>query len=76
MYNCFKQFVFDHEHQAYHVKAVENEEDGKAIYSYDSLVDFNVFHCKKDQFGQKYVPVKYDLGDIIKEHAEGRNPLH
>ena len=67
---------FDYKHQAYHVTSVENKEDEKAVCSYNSLVDFNVFHCKKGHLGQQYVPVKYDLGDIIKEHAEGRNPLH
>lgn len=67
---------FDHKYQAYCVRDVENYEDCTTICPYDSLVDFNVFHCKKDKHGNQYVPVKYDLCDIIEEHAEGRNPLH
>ncbi|XP_028417997.1 uncharacterized protein LOC114542721 [Dendronephthya gigantea] len=65
---------FDEKHQAYRVS--ESTEDVTGIYPYDSLVDFNVFHCKKDKENNKYVAVKYDLRDIIEEHIEGRNPLH
>ena len=54
-----------------------NDEDNRpVIYSHESMVDFNVFHIKKDQYGNQYAPVKYDLDDIIKEHVKGRNPLN
>ena len=65
---------FDYKHQAYHVREIEELSTG--VCPYESLVDFNVFHCKKDQDGNKYVPVKYDLRDITTEHAQGENPLY
>ena len=57
----FHTECFDYKHQAYRVTTIGSEENKKAVYSYDSLVDFNVFHCKKDKHGQQYVPVKYDV---------------
>ena len=60
--------------QAYHVKEIE--EVRTRVCPYESLLDFNVFHPKKDQDGNHYVPVKYDLRDLMIEHVKGKNPLH
>ena len=65
---------FDFKHQAYHVR--ETEEVSTRVCPYEVLLDFNVFHCKKDQNGNRYVPVKYDLRDLMTEHIQGENPLH
>ena len=66
---------FDHSHQAYHVMEQSNE-DGLHVCAYESLLDYNVFHLKRDEHGNKYVPVKYELDDIIEEHVQGCNPLN
>lgn len=66
---------FDYHHQAYQVtERTDNEKS--VICSFESLVDFNVFHMKRDHRGNKYIPVKYDIDDLIEEHVEGRNPFH
>ena len=63
---------FHHHHQVYEVRKQRNEDNSPVIYSHESMVDFNVFHIKKDQYGNQHVPVKYD----IEEHVKGRNPLN
>ena len=45
----------DYNHQAYLVR--ESRCDENIICSYDGLVDFNVFHIKKDE-SESYLPVK------------------
>ena len=42
---------------------------------YDRLLDFNVY-SSQDLNGKLYVPLKYDLTDIIDLHIKGENPLH
>ena len=54
---------------------MENETVVTGIASYESLVDFNVFHTHEDSDGELYVPVKYDIADILEQHTKGRNPL-
>ena len=62
---------FDYYHQAYEIAAANNI--GKSMmFSAEGLVDYNVFQVKKDQHGNTYVPVKYDLDDILEEHVEGQ----
>ena len=62
---------FDYYHQAYEIAAANNTGESM-ICSAEGLVDYNVFHVKKDQHGNTYVPVKYDLDDILEEHVEGQ----
>ena len=58
------------------VRKLIDEDNSPVIYSHENMVDFNVFHIRKDQYGNQYVPVNYDLDDIIEEHVKGRNPLN
>ena len=53
-----------------------SKRENSIVYSYESLVDYNVFHIKKDSNGTLYVQVKYDLDDIMEEHVYERNPLN
>ena len=39
------------------------------------LLDYNVYSLQKLTNGL-YIPLKYDLRDIIREHIVGDNPLH
>jgi hypothetical protein len=66
---------FDYLHQAYQVTKLDGGESCGRVFSYESIVDYNVFHIKKDHYGNQYVPVKYDIDDLMEEHVEGRNPL-
>ena len=68
-----KHYVSVNASKSYHVK--ENEAMETGIASYESLVDFNVFHTHEDSEGGLYIPVKYDIVDIIEQHAKGKNPL-
>ena len=54
---------------------MESETVVTGIASYESLVDFNVFHTHEDSDDELYVPVKYDIADILEQHTNGRNPL-
>ena len=54
----------------------ENKEVCTRVCTYEGLLDFNVFHPKKDQDGNHNVPVKYDLRDLMIEHVKCENPLH
>ena len=67
---------FDYNHQAYQVSRLTSGRENSIVYSYESLVDYNVFRIKKDSYGTLYVPVKYDLDDIMEEHVYERNPLN
>ena len=69
----FETLCFSDRFQAYHVRKTVAAET--VITSYESLVDFNVFHYHEDSEGESYVPVKYDIGDLIEQHAKGENPL-
>lgn len=79
---CFAEFVyfevaaldticFDEATQAYKVDEVEGD---ISFCSYDSLVDYNVFHLKRLS-GCNFIPVKYDICDILELHASGDNPF-
>ena len=61
---------FDFKHQAYHVR--ETEEVSTHLCPYKVLLAFNIFHSKKDQNGNHYVPVKYNLRNIMNEHVQGK----
>ncbi|CAB4011337.1 Hypothetical predicted protein [Paramuricea clavata] len=62
-------------HMAYQVTKLDGGESCGRVFSYESIVDYNVFHIKKDHYGNQYVPVKYDIDDLMEDHVEGRNPL-
>lgn len=70
--NVYETICFEQNVQAYLVKATTETR----LSSYESLVDFNVFHLKKDFTGNLYLPVKYNIDDIVEEHILGDNPLH
>ena len=53
---------------------LSNEKEN-VVCPYENLVDYNIFHIKKDHHGNNYVPVKYDLDNLIDEHVQGQNPL-
>lgn len=72
-YSPVETLCFSKRFQAYHVRETVAAETG--IASYESLVDFNVFHTHEDNEGEAYIPVKYDVDDLIEQHAKGKNPL-
>ena len=55
-------------YQAYNVKYTDVEE--VFICPYERLVDFNVYHIKKVE-QELYIPIKYDVDDIVEEYAIG-----
>ena len=67
---------FDCKYQACHVMEIEDEELCTAVYAYECVVDFNVFHVKTTNTRKMYIPTKYNLNDIMVEHVKGLNPLH
>lgn len=64
---------FDIKFQAYLIESVEPPV--VRFCSYDSLVDYNVFHVKKDKHKNEYVSVKYDIDDLLEEHMKLNNRL-
>lgn len=42
---------------------------------YNRMLDFNVYSLQRHS-DAVYIPLKYDLRDIIREHIVGENPLH
>ena len=42
---------------------------------YTSMLDFNVYSILK-QFDATFIPIKYNLRDLIRLHVVGENPLH
>ena len=64
---------FDEHYQAYYIK--ELTEQNSFICSYESLLDYNVFHFKLAE-GKTFVPVKYYIEDLIQEHLNETSPLH
>ena len=72
-YMPLETLYFSERFQAYHVKYVADVDT--KLCSYESLVDYNVFHSHEDNEGELYVPVKYDIVDLMEQHMEGKNPL-
>ena len=72
-YKLLETLCFRERFQAYQVKYVLDSET--EVCSYESLVDFNVLHIHEDHEGELYVPVKYDIMDLIEQHLKGDNPL-
>ena len=72
--SLYKTVCFEYNFQAYLVEIPSPSKD--FICSYERLVDFNVFHEKFDENSNIYIPVKYDIDDIIEEHCKDCNPLH
>ena len=64
---------FNEEFQAYQVKSSEEVET--KLCPYESLVDFNILHLHEDNEGGLYVPMKYDITDLMEQHLKGDNPL-
>ena len=55
-------------YQTFKVKCIDDEEI--FICPYERLVDFNVYHIKKVE-QELYIPIKYDIDDIVEEYAIG-----
>ena len=70
---CHFRHCFRDQFQAYQV--VKHEAD-RAVCAYENIVDFNIFHIHEDSTGEKYIPVKYDINDLIEQHVIGRNPMN
>ena len=68
----YRTICFEHIYQAYLIERMPEEE---FLCSYERLVDYNVFHEKKDDLDNTYVSVKYDIDDLIEEHSKDFNPL-
>ena len=45
-------------------------EDNQFNCSYESLVDYNVFHIIEFN-NSLYISVKYDIDDLVEEHYKG-----
>ena len=67
----FSTMHFEQCLQAYNVEEVTNE-DNQFICSYESLVDYNVFHIIEFN-NSLYISVKYDIDDLVEEHYKGHN---
>ena len=52
-----------------------SEEVETKLCPYESLVDFNILHLHEDNEGGLYVPMKYDIADLMEQHLKGDNPL-
>ena len=72
-YKPLETLCFSERFQAYHVKSVIDLPT--ELCSYESLVDFNVPRIHEANEGEQYVPVKYDIVDLIEQHLRGENPL-
>lgn len=69
----FRTSHFEFIYQAYLIEEQTQKQD--AIVAYESLVDYNIFHKIHQSDGKFYVPVKYDINDLMEEHLKGSNPL-
>lgn len=65
---------FSESYQAYKIRQIVNV-TGHVICPFENLVDCNVFHIHKDSSGNLYIPVKYDIDDLMEQHVNERNPL-
>ena len=72
-YTLMDTLCFNEEFQAYQVKSSEEVET--KLCPYESLVDFNILHLHEDNEGGLYVPMKYDIADLMEQHLKGDNPL-
>ena len=72
--SLYETVYFEYSYQAYMVKKCNPEKT--RICSYERLVDYNVFHEKEDHASNTYIPVKYDLDDIVEEYWKDANPLN
>ena len=61
----YKTIAMSLRYQAYQVEISDSKET--YICPYERLVDFNVYHTKCSD-GASYIPIKYDLNDIIDEY--------
>lgn len=73
-YLQFETLCFSDIYQAYKVKEISDTLT-HSICSYESLVDYNVFHVHVNHLEEMYIPVKYDICDLMEQHVKGKNPL-
>ena len=45
------------------------------FYFYNCVLDYNLYSLQ-EQLGTAFIPLKYDLNDLISLHVVGENPLH
>ena len=69
----FETVRFNDIFQSYEVKELVNEPT--KIVPQDSLLDYNVFHTKIVDEDSIFVPTKYSLKGILRQHQLGKNPL-
>jgi len=69
----YSTILFEANLQSYFVEEI-SDEDNQYICSYESLVDYNVFHILEND-GSLYVSVKYDIDDVVEEHCKEQNCL-
>lgn len=74
-YVPFETVCFNETFQAYHVRATECHQGNDGLYAYESLVDYSVFHTHENGLGELFIPVKYDIDDLLEQHVKGTNPL-
>jgi len=63
--SLYQTVCLEYCYQAYNVEQLQEKEI--FICAYERLVDYNVFHIKSIN-GELYIPVKYDIDDIIEEY--------
>ena len=72
---CALQTIkFTDKFQAYHVET-NNQTPVINFCSYESRVDYNIFHIKNDIHRNEYVSVNYDIDDLLEEYMKSNNPL-
>lgn len=72
-YTPFRTVEFDVNLMAYEVE--EPESNVTEFCHFNLILDYNVYFIQRPVSGL-YIPLKYDLRDIIKQHVIGENPLH
>lgn len=73
-YLSLQTVCFAERFQAYQVEETHDAQS-LGLCPYERLVDFNVFHLKKNCAGDTFVPVKYDIVDLVQQHLMDKNPL-
>ncbi|XP_066933444.1 uncharacterized protein [Clytia hemisphaerica] len=70
--SMLETFRFDNDFVGYQVSPEFSQEQMKP---FTGLLDYNIYQVVKNQADDRFVPLKYDLCDIISEHICGNNPL-
>lgn len=68
----FTTLNFNEHFQSYAVELCSPEET--FVCPYEHIVDYNVYHVKKND-NLMYIPLKYNVKDLLYEHTQDRNPF-